>query len=440
MKKIYLLLSILLGIYSNIQAQTSTDLYGIVRKNYYSIAYNPFDSSITYQVLDSATIRLGGVNTSNGFVSNLGSNTYQMGINLTGAALNPYDSTYVFVGSNNMINSLHLGNGQLIHQASINNPIASSYFDNFRFCHGDSTMYGLARRNYFDSTLNVTVGELYLAKINTTTGTITQISPNSIGQGYALAGSAIDPYQMVYYYSTGSNLIGVDMYSGNIYSNAAMQLPANSHFDNFTYSCMDTALYGLVRTNYFNSVNPSLLDSATIRLGKINPSTGAVTILSSTSLFGNGYSLNAGSAINPNNMTFYYSTGKFLVGSSLYNGQLNSVDSLQFTDGMYFDLMRNFDNCRTINIIRNNNATGISENNQSSIKLYPNPASKQVFIQSPEEISNIQVLNLQGQTVINQIVDAKEIQLSIESLTNGIYIVKSTTNKGKIVINKLIKD
>ena len=255
-------------------------------------------------------------------------------------SLNPYDSTYVFVGSNNMINSLHLGSGQMIHQASINNPIANSYFDNFRFCNGDSTMYGLARRNYYDSTLNMTVGQLFLAKINSTTGTITQISPNSIGQSYALAGSAIDPYQMVYYYSTGSNLIGVDMYSGNIYSNTPMVLPANSHFDNFTYSCIDTALYGLVRTNYKNPLNPAIIDSTTIRLGKINPATGVVSVLSSTSLYGSGYSLNAGAAINPNNMTYYYSTGDFLVGASLYNGQLNSVDSIQFADGRYFDLMQ----------------------------------------------------------------------------------------------------
>ena len=500
MKKLNCLLVLIMGMISLASAQTSNTLYGIVRKNYF-----------TNQNFDSCTIRMGSANTLNGIVTNIGSNAYKMGINLTGAALNPYDSTYIFISSDNEINTLSLSNGQLINQVAINNPIASSYFDNFRFCHGDSTMYGLARRNYFDSTLNMIVGQLYLAKINTTTGTITQISPNSLGQGYALAGSAIDPYQMVYYYSTGSNLVGVDMYTGLIYTNTAIQLPANSHFDNFTYSCIDTALYGLVRTNYFNSVNPflldsstvrlgkinpttgsnligvdmytgliytnsaiqlpannyfdnftyscidtalyglvrtnyfnnvnpNLLDSSTVRLGKINPTTGVVTILSTSSLYGIGYSLNAGSAIDPNNMTFYYSIGSHLVGASLFNGQLNSVDSLTFANGDYFDLMRNFDNCRTISIIRNNTSTGISETGESTISIAPNPANEFINIQSKDLISTLEIYNLQGQLMMSEKYAASTIQVSTQGLTNGIYILKVKTNDNEIYKKKLIKN
>lgn len=40
-------------------AQTSNNLYGIVSKNYYSWVTNPFDSTLTYEQFDSATIRLG---------------------------------------------------------------------------------------------------------------------------------------------------------------------------------------------------------------------------------------------------------------------------------------------------------------------------------------------------------------------------------------------
>lgn len=428
MKKLNFLLALIMGMVSIASAQTSNTLYGIVRKNYY-----------TNQTFDSATVQLGSINTTNGYVSNIGTSTYQMGINLTGAALNPYDSTYIFIGSGNTINTLHLGNGQFINQAIVNNPVAISYFDNFRFCNGDSTMYGLARRNYFDSTLNITVGELLLAKINTSTGTIIQISPNSIGQGYALAGSAIDPYQMVYYYSTGSNLVGVDMYTGLVYSNAAMQLPPNSHFDNFTYSCADTALYGLVRTNYFNSVNPFVIDSSTIRLGKINPTTGAVTILSSTSLFGSGYSLNAGSAIDPNNMTYYYSTGDFIVGASLYNGQQNSLDSIQFADGSFFDLMRNFDNCRAISIIRNNSIAGISETEKSNVSIAPNPACDFINILSKDLINSLEIYNLQCQLMMSEKYAASNIQVSIEDFMNGIYLLKLRLNNGSLEVRKIVK-
>ena len=430
MKKSLYLFTILIA-YSTISfGQISNSLYGIVRKNYY-----------TNQTFDSATVRLGSINTTNGYVTNIGNNTYQMGINLTGASLNPYDSTYVFIGSGNKINTLHLRDGQLINQAIINNPIAISYFDNFRFCNGDSTMYGLARRNYFDSTLNITVGQLLLAKINTVTGTITQISPNSIGQGYALAGSAIDPYQMLYYYSTGSNLVGVDMYSGAVYSNTPMQLPANSYFDNFTYSCVDTALYGLVRTNYFNSVNPFQLDSSTIRLGKINPTTGAITVLSSTSLFGFGYSLNAGAAIDPNNMTYYYSTGDYIVGASLFDGQQNSLDSIHFANGSYFDLMRNFDNCRAINIIRSNNSTstGLSEASNLSITISPNPTSDIFTIQGNDQIEKVELYNLQGQLMLQQKYSSKYIELSVAELTNGLYMVNVQLLNGNTLVKKFLK-
>ena len=430
MKKSIYLFTILIT-YSTISfGQISNSLYGIVRKNYY-----------TNQTFDSATVRLGSINTTNGYVTNIGNNTYQMGINLTGASLNPYDSTYVFIGSGNKINTLHLRDGQLINQAVINNPIAISYFDNFRFCNGDSTMYGLARRNYFDSTLNITVGQLLLAKINTVTGTITQISPNSIGQGYALAGSAIDPYQMLYYYSTGSNLVGVDMYSGAVYSNTPMQLPANSYFDNFTYSCVDTALYGLVRTNYFNSVNPFQLDSSTIRLGKINPTTGAITVLSSTSLFGFGYSLNAGAAIDPNNMTYYYSTGDYIVGASLFDGQQNSLDSIHFANGSYFDLMRNFDNCLAINIIRTNNSTstGLSEASNLSITISPNPTSDIFTIQGNDQIEKVELYNLQGQLMLQQKYSSNDIELSVAELTNGLYMVNVQLLNGNTLVKKFLK-
>ncbi len=430
MKKSLYLFTILIA-YSTISVgQISNSLYGIVRKNYY-----------TNQTFDSATVRLGSINTTNGYVTNIGNNTYQMGINLTGASLNPYDSTYVFIGSGNKINTLHLRDGQLINQAVINNPIAISYFDNFRFCNGDSTMYGLARRNYFDSTLNITVGQLLLAKINTVTGTITQISPNSIGQGYALAGSAIDPYQMLYYYSTGSNLVGVDMYTGNVYSNSPMQLPPNSHFDNFTYSCIDTALYGLVRTNYFNSVNPFQLDSSTIRLGKINPTTGAITVLSSASLFGFGYSLNAGAAIDPNNMTYYYSTGDYIVGASLFDGQQNSLDSIQFANGSYFDLMRNFDNCLAINIIRTNNSTStsLSEASNLSITISPNPTSDILTIQGNDQIEKVELYNLQGQLMLQQKYSSNDIELSVAELTNGLYMVNVHLLNGNTLVKKFLK-
>jgi hypothetical protein len=282
------LLFLLLFVTPELEAQTPNNPHNTTKKNYFSTIV---DSTNSYEKFDSATIRLGTTNPSDGMVYNFGSNTYTMAVNLTGAALNPYTNSYIFIGLNN-INTLNLATGNLSNSVPLNNPIAASYFDNFRFNNADSTMYGLARRNVFDPTTMTTIGEVFLAKANTQTGLITQISPTSVGFGFALAGSAIDPYQMVYYYSTGTRLVGLDIYDGSVFSSVPIQVTDGINFDNFTYSCADTALYGLIRQNYFsyekNPIDPldsiQVLDSSTIKLGRIDPKTGIVTTISPKSL------------------------------------------------------------------------------------------------------------------------------------------------------------
>jgi hypothetical protein len=66
----------------------------------------------------------------------------------------------------------------------LSNPIANSYFDNFRFNNADSRVYGLAKRNSFDSVTLTDRGELYLARINSHPGVISQIFAEAlIGEG-----------------------------------------------------------------------------------------------------------------------------------------------------------------------------------------------------------------------------------------------------------------
>jgi hypothetical protein len=140
---------ILLALSNTLFSQTSNNLFGIVRQNYYTTVVSPFDSTVTFQQFDSATIRLGYTDPTLGFVSNRGPYTYNQVVNLTGASLNPYDSTFVFLGGNGL-NTFDLNQGNNTVQVPLTNPIAPSYFDNFRFNNSDSTMYGLARRNIYD--------------------------------------------------------------------------------------------------------------------------------------------------------------------------------------------------------------------------------------------------------------------------------------------------
>ncbi len=431
-----------------LQAQTGNTLYGIVRQNYYSLVTDPFDSTITYQQFDSATIRMGFTDPAFGFVSNSGTTTYSQAINLTGAALNPYDNTYIFLGGYG-INTFDIATGNIINQVAMSNPLGFSYFDNFRFNNADSTMYGLSRRNYFDPVTNTTQPGVFLAKANTLTGLLTEISPGAVAPGFSFSGSAIDPYQMVYYFALGNNLIGLDLYNGSVYSNVSMTITDGFAFGNFTYSCADTGLYGLVRQNYFSYIPDTLfpgdsiqiLDSATIKLGKVDPATGIVTNISPGSVIQGGYTINGGAAIDPDNMIYYFSTGNYIVGISLLTGLVTSNSNYTFADGEYFDLMRNFENCISASPLRTNpNVTGIDEQEGfATIELFPNPTTNYLLAKSNYSIKQIEINQPDGRVIFKQDLNDNKVSIDMSAFIKGMYIVKLVTANNQTIAKKVFK-
>lgn len=429
-------------------AQISEPVYGIVRQNYYSTVVAPWDSNVTYQQFDSATVRFGICDPVSGFVSNVGTSTYNSSINLTGASLNPYLNTYTFFGSYGL-NTIDLNTGVITNQVAVSNPLGASYFDNFRFSNSDSLIYGLSRRNYFDSTSNSIQAGVFLATINSQTGVITEISDSSLASGFSLSGSAIDPYQMVYYFAVGNNLIGVDMYNGEVYSNVMMTMTDGFAFGNFTYSCVDTSLYGLVRQNYFSyQPDPNfpgdsiqVLDSATVKLGRVDPATGIVTTISQVSMPYNSYSVNGGAAIDPAAMVYYYSAGSAIVGISLTTGLVVSIPAFSFQDGEYFDLMRSFENCYDAYPKRENPAlTGIADTDfENTIELYPNPVTDVLNINSSEVIRTISITDINGKVLLEQNVNDKSARVNMAAFASGVYFVKTVSADNAFVIRKVIR-
>jgi hypothetical protein len=444
MKKLFIICFIALTAHQAIAQSPS--LIGVVRKNYYTTVYDP-DFGGIYEQFDSCTVRLGNLNPVTGQVDNIGTTAYTRSVNLTGAALNPYDSSYIFIGNSDLL-ALSLTNGQIITNVPLTDPLGDSYFDNFRFNNADSTLYGLARSTGFDSITNETVFEMYLARINTSTGVITRISPQSIGLGYALAGSTIDPYQMVFYYSTGDNIVGLDLYNGSVYSSMPIQNPDGIVFDNFAYSCADTAIYGLVRKNYFSVIQDPLfpdfetevLDSSTVRLGKINPATGVVTIISPYSVTQGGYSLNAGAAVDPNSLNYYYNNGDNIIGVSLITGLQTSYEPLNFQDGQYFDLMRNLNNCFDAYPKRIETTTSVAEQPKvDDIQIFPNPAQDYFTLLTPKDYSKAEVAiySVQGHLVSKQTLPlTNNTRVDLDGLSNGLYSVLLTNTDGKIIGNR----
>lgn len=388
-----------------------------------------------------ASVKLGKLDISTGTYSPLSSTSIASSFNATGAALDPNSGSYFFIGTGGMF-TVTIDSGDVLSQSPLSNPISPSYFDNFRFNTSNSTMYGLARRYIQGSGPGQGYGELYLATINPTSGVITQISPQSVGESYALQGNAIDPHLMVYYYSVASQFIGLDMYTGLVYSSPTITFPQGGvYFDNFTYNCSDTTIYGLIR---MSTTLPQ-----TVHFGKINPLTGVVTQISQQPLAYSTFTINGSSTIDPSTGIYYYLSvlpqgGNAVIGVSTLTGSVVSVDSIPTNGGsqVYFDLIRHPSDCYGAQAYRLDSSGGtadITSIEQHQSKVFPNPFSEKLTFSSADLIDAYILRDIQGKIISQDSPQKTEFTIQTIDLENGIYLIelKSSTNSQLV---KLIKE
>ena len=446
MKNILSVLLFILGTTPFLHAQH----VGIVRKNYFSTY---FDSilNMNIEVYDSSTIRLGSIEPSTGVVSSISSAEYNLTVNLTGATINPYTNQYI-IGSGSNLLTLSIANGNIVHYVPITGPSPSFAFQNFRFNSSDTTIYGLVPVNFYSSyfdTLSMSTiqvldsSHIRFAYINPSTGQYNLLGNTPLKSVYTLAGNAINPHQMLFYYSAVDTLMSIDLYTGNIYSEVPIQIPTNAIFENFTYSCADSSIYGIVRQNFISSVyDPFLMmyidviDSTTFRLSKINPATGQVTIISPYNL-GLGATLNGSCFIDPDSMIYYFGSGLNLVGVSLFTGQIVSVVPKTFvSNNMYFDMMRSTKNCFGALKVRLQQPSALTDvlNNEEMI-IVPNPAKEQVHIQSMQAVKQVSVFSVSGQRVLV----SNQTSFEIGMLGAGLYWVRVDLDNGAQKVLKFVK-
>jgi hypothetical protein len=385
-----------------------------------------------------ATIYLGTLDLSSGTYNQLSPTSLSTTYNATGAALDPNMGSYFFINENGL-ESVNLLDGLTTAENAVTNPISPSYFDNFRFNTSDSSLYGLARRYIQASPQNY--GELFLSTIDPNTGVITQISPQSVGEFYALQGNAIDPHEMVYYYSTASQIIGLDMYTGLVYSAPPLSFPQGGmYFDNFTYNCADTTIYGLIR------VTTSI--PLTVQFGKINPQTGVVTQISQQALPLSTYSVNGSSTVDPTTGIYYCvsntdQSGWAVTGISTQTGTVVSTTPLQSTGTaqIYFDMMRHPSDCYEAAPTRvnpNGGSAGLSNAQKAEVKVAPNPFDQLLTISAEAMIQALTLRDAQGKVVLQQTAASKSIALQTAPLQSGIYFLEVQTETG-IELLKVVK-
>ena len=78
-------------------------------------------------------------------------------------------------------------------------------------------------------------------------------------------------------------------------------------------------------------------------------------------------------------------------------------------------------------------ATAISETNDLSLKVFPNPAQETVVVRGLKGEQTIRIYNLQGQLMQSATTANGEAQLQVGSLQNGTYLLQAGAQVVKII-------
>ena len=410
MKQFILLFSLFFHVW--VSAQVDNTMYGL------------------YQIANPPSFQFASIDPLSGQVNPIGSTVLSTMVNATGSALNPYSQTYSYQDEDSWL-SLDLQTGAIVNDVMVSLPNATGNFDNFRFNAADSNMYGLYSQVISDPVTGFVNLDLKLATCDLTTGLVDLISPNSIAQSYTMSGSTIDPYLMVYYFESEGKFMGIDLYNGEIYSQPTISVDvAGSFFSNFAYSCADTAVYGLIMNNGVKA------------LGKINPQTGVVTTLPTVLSFDN-FVMNSGGAIDPINLVYYFQTidtagQNKLVGLSLMDGSVAS-QSVISTVGNYFTMYRIQSDCYLAEPSRLNPLAAVPEMKDIFVHIYPNPAEDFINVKSEFPMNHLEILNADGTLVKRILTNEMDVQVSVESLSDGLYYLRVCSNEASYT-ERFIKD
>jgi hypothetical protein len=76
---------------------------------------------------------------------------------------------------------------------------------------------------------------------------------------------------------------------------------------------------------------------------------------------------------------------------------------------------------------------GIEETDDDGFRIYPNPASNMVTIESTREITGIKIFNNSGQVVVDEKVNVLSYQIDVAKFEKGVYFISLETGDAKIL-------
>jgi hypothetical protein len=83
---------------------------------------------------------------------------------------------------------------------------------------------------------------------------------------------------------------------------------------------------------------------------------------------------------------------------------------------------------------------GISEFNKTSVNIYPNPVSSNLYLNNIDGIEMIRISNILGETVNTVKVNSNSTELNVSNLSNGIYFVTLIDKSGVVLTKKFSKE
>lgn len=208
-------------------------------------------------------------------------------------------------------------------------------------------------------------------------------------------------------------------------------------FSSFTSSDYLTYTIRFENTGTGNAIN---INIDTVLDAKLNPST--IRIIDSSAPYtldriGNNLSFKFAGIDLPPSVSDASPVGKGYITYQIKPTAGYAIgDIIPNTANIYFDtnpaIITNTFNTEFVNTL------AVQNFENSSIKIFPNPTSNILNIQSESIVDSIELIDLNGRSIETYSPNAKETLLNLEKVASGMYLVKVTTEKGTSV-QKVIK-
>lgn len=162
-----------------------------------------------------------------------------------------------------------------------------------------------------------------------------------------------------------------------------------------------------------------------------SPNTGATNSSSFTAVPG-GIRQGSGTFSNIGKTCFLWSTTDLDTYNSLYKYLSNSSEESFSSQGSNSSGL-------SVRCISNYPSSVNDLKNENKIKIYPNPASENITIDSKNnEFSTASIYNIIGKCILSQKLNKNNTKINIKSIQSGVYIIILSNELGKSIQQKLI--